>query len=98
MLESREHPDEEMVRVAFRRLLALRYLSEYPGATRREISAATRLDEAQTSGLLADLLERGLAQQLGAGEDREGLDAWALTARGSLMVGDTTRGERTHRA
>ena len=84
---SYEQPDDEMVRIAYRRALALSHLADNPGASRARIAAAAGLEDRHASSLLADLHEAGLAVCISILGDGAEHDAWRLTPRGMRMVG-----------
>jgi hypothetical protein len=98
MPAARQGPDEDALRVAYRRALALCYLSDHPGASRRDIARAARLDERYVLSLLANLQETGLAAPLSLSDGAGGADGWQLTPRGIRMVGSRPRTPASQRA
>ncbi|HTU77972.1 MAG TPA: helix-turn-helix domain-containing protein [Solirubrobacteraceae bacterium] len=78
------------VRLTYRTARVLGAIGEYPGASNREVAErAGIVDQGQTSKLLARLRARGLIVEVGEGRARGAPNAWRLTERGELLLGES---------
>jgi AcrR family transcriptional regulator len=90
--------DLEM-RLTYRTVRVLLSIAASPGASNREVGAASGIDDqGQISKLLSRLEKLGLIENGGAGQVRGAPNAWALTSKGveveQLVAGRTSIGKR----
>jgi hypothetical protein len=86
--EQRDHG----VRLTYRTTRVLRAIADYPGASNREVAdRAGIVDQGQVSKLLNRLYARGLIAKAGEARTRGAPNAWRLTERGELLLGDASR-------
>jgi predicted transcriptional regulator len=75
-----------------RRVRALLYLADHPGASNREVGAAVGVaDDGQVSRILRRLLDLGLAVNHNGGKDSGGPNAWQLTLAGVHAADEAAR-------
>jgi AcrR family transcriptional regulator len=78
-------------RLTYRTARVLGAIGDYPGASNREVAdRAGIVDQGQVSKLLGRLQARGLIAKMDAGRTRGAPNAWTLTERGELVLGDVT--------
>jgi AcrR family transcriptional regulator len=74
------------MRLTYRTVRVLMVIRSAPGASNREIAAASGVvDQGQISKLLNRLARLDLVENLGAGHERGAANAWQLTARGAQV-------------
>lgn len=93
--------DLEM-RLTYRTVRVLLSIAASPGASNRNVGAASGIeDQGQISKLLSRLEKLGLIENGGAGQVRGAPNAWMLTKRGAeveqLVAGQTSVGRRPNR-
>jgi AcrR family transcriptional regulator/DNA-binding MarR family transcriptional regulator len=83
------------IRLTYRTALVLSSIAGSPGASSKQIAAASGVaDQGQMSRLLARLERVGLVQNSGTGPINGGAKAWSLTDKGHTVHGAIT--EQTH--
>jgi AcrR family transcriptional regulator/DNA-binding MarR family transcriptional regulator len=74
------------IRLTYRTVRVLMTIAGNPGASNREIAKGSGVvDQGQISKLLARLARLGLAENVGAGQERGAANAWHLTPRGAQV-------------
>lgn len=74
------------MRLTYRTVRVLTVIAERPGASNREIAQASGVaDQGQISKLLGRLARLRLVENVGAGQERGGANAWRLTSRGAAI-------------
>jgi hypothetical protein len=80
------------MRLTYRTVRVLGFISEHPGAGNREIAGGAGITDAgQISKLLSRLARLNLAENLGERQGRGATNAWQLTERGALLERATRR-------
>lgn len=83
---SRDPLEGLAMRLTHRTVAVLMYIAAQPGASNREIAEGSGIiDPGQTSKLLSKLAGLGLTENLTAGRQSGGANAWRLTARGAEL-------------
>jgi AcrR family transcriptional regulator len=84
--------DELNMRVTYRTVRVLAFISEHPGASNREVARGSGVeDQGQISKLLSRLERLGLARNCGEGAIMGAANSWELTARGAHLERVTHR-------
>jgi DNA-binding MarR family transcriptional regulator len=75
------------MRLTYRTVRVLAAIGGNPGASNREIAAASGIvDQGQISKLLNRLARLELTENHGVGQEKGGANAWQLTERGEHLV------------